>query len=365
MDNRLIYKILNMAIKMNASDIHLTKNLRPMLRVDGELQEIGAFPENDNEILANISKEILNEVDYERYVNNKQIDTSLEYSGTRFRVHVYRQMECDTFSIRLIPKIVPKFSQLHLPPVLLRLTNVRNGLILVTGITGSGKSTTLASLIGEINEKQKQHIITVEDPVEFVHSHKMSMINQREVGTDVNTFSDAVRAAMREDPDILLVGEMRDIDTIANAITMAETGHLVFGTLHTRSVAESVDRIIDVFPPAQQEQVRIQLANSIQAIVSQELLPKKGGGRVPVCEIMIPNDAIRNLIREQSSPNAITDQMSMKGKVTGSQTRVQALAKLYTAGLISMETAMATVEYTQREEFYRMAEMYKKGGDRQ
>ena len=362
MDNRFIYKVLNSGIKRNASDIHLTNKLKPMLRIDGELIELENFEENTPELLKACVKAILKESDYEKYSKRKQVDTSMEYGDRRFRVHVYRQMGCDAFSLRLIPKIIPKFSSMNLPPVLQKFTTVQNGLVLITGTTGSGKSTTLASLIGEINEKQKKHIITVEDPIEFVHEHKNSMINQREVGTDVLSFSDAVIAAMREDPDILLVGEMRDMDTIANAITMAETGHLVFGTLHTKSVSESVDRIIDVFPSTQQEQVRLQLANTIEGIVSQQLLPKVGGGRVPVCEILIPDDAMRNLIREQASPNTITDQMQIKAKKTGSQTRLQGFVKLLTSGLITEETALNNID-VDKNEFLKMVEIYKRGGN--
>lgn len=254
-------------------------------------------------------------------------------------------------ALRLIPEKIPSFDEMNLPAVLSSFASISNGLVLVTGVTGSGKSTTLAAIIDEINRNFGKHIITVEDPVEFVHEHKKSIINQREVGVDVGSFSDAVRAAMREDPDILLVGEMRDLDTVKNAITMAETGHLVFGTLHTRSVAETVGRIIDLFPPEQQDNVRLQLANSIQAIVSQQLLPKVGGGRAPLCEVMIATPAIQNLIRGNNAPSAIIDAMQASGKSTGAQTKPQAAANLYLKGLVRKEDALNVLGASDKELF--------------
>lgn len=334
-----INRIFEDAIRLGASDIHLTNNIRPTLRIDGVLQPIEDLEVNNPDILRQYTKEITNDRQFETYLDEKSLDSSYQYEDTRFRVHIFRQRECDALVLRLIPTDIPAFEDMNLPNVIRKFTTIRNGLILVTGVTGSGKSTTLASLIGEINETQKKHIVTVEDPIEFVHEHKMSMINQREVGTDVDSFADAVKAAMREDPDILLVGELRDLDTISNAITMAETGHLVFGTLHTRSAPETIDRIIDVFPPNQQEQIRMQLANSIGGIVAQDLLPRKGGGRIPSCEIMIPTDAIRNLIRNPKGPNAFLQQIHSNNKDLGSQTRIQALTQLYLANEITQEDA--------------------------
>lgn len=339
MASRKIDKILDKAIKMGVSDIHLTDKLHPIFRLNGVLLEQTEFDMCNPEILSHYVKDILNEKHQQEYKNERFVDSSMSYGEMRFRVHVYRQQNTDAFALRLIPTEIPKFNDVNLPEVVRGFTKLKNGLVLVTGITGSGKSTTLAAMIGEINATQKKHIVTIEDPIEFVHEHKKSMINQREVGTDVNSFPDAVKAAMREDPDILLVGELRDLETISNAITMAESGHLVFGTLHTRSAAESVDRIVDVFPPNQQEQVRMQLANSIAGIVSQELLPRVRGGRIPSVEVMIPNDAIRHLIRNPGGPNAINDIIHSNSKKTGSQTRIQSLAKLYNQEEITKEVA--------------------------
>lgn len=334
-----IEEILKIAVELDVSDVHLTEGLRPNVRMDGVLNELKQFPVCTPEMLHLYAKDILTENNYKEYKAEKYLDSSLEMHDTRFRVHVYRQMGMDALALRLIPKEIPAFEDINLPDVIKGFTKLNNGLILVTGITGSGKSTTLASLIGEINHTQKKHIVTIEDPIEFVHEHKLSMINQREVGSDVNNFPDAVKAAMREDPDVLLVGEMRDLETISNAITMAESGHLVFGTLHTRSASETVDRIIDVFPPGQQEQVRMQLSNSIAGIVSQTLLPSVKGGRIPSVEVMVPDDAIRNLIRKPSGPNAVLDNIRSNSRKNGGQTAIQSLAELYVKGLITQETA--------------------------
>lgn len=340
----LIYDIFNEAIKRNASDIHLTKNSPPILRIYGELFLLKNYGIMTEEILARQVEELLDDNNMQKYREQKFIDFSMKYNESRFRMHIYRQQNSDAFSLRLIPMKIPKIDDLGLPKVIKKFTLLKNGLVLVTGTTGSGKSTTLAAIIDDINEHQQKHIITVEDPIEFVHSHKSSIINQKEVGQDIRNFTEAVTAAMREDPDILLLGEMRDLETIANAITMAETGHLVFATLHTKSVAETVDRIIDMFPPNQQQQIRIQLANVLQGIISQQLLPKIGGGRVPACEIMIVTDGIRSMIKEHQPPNAINDHIQMKHRELGCQTIYQAVAKLYKDGLISAETAYATVE---------------------
>ena len=349
-----IHKILKAAIEVNASDIHLTNNIHPVIRVDGELVKLTEFPISTPELLNLYVTQLLSEEDLEKYEMDKCFDSSFQFEDSRFRLHAYRQMKCDAIALRLIPTKIPSFAEINLPSVLRKLATVENGLVLVTGITGSGKSTTLAAIIDEINRNYKKHIITVEHPVEFIHEHKKSMINQREVGTDVLSFADAVRDAMREDPDIILLGELRDLDTISNAITMAETGHLVFGTLHTRSVAETVDRLIDVFPPNQQDQIRIQLANSIQGIVCQTLLPKIGGGRVPRCEIMFQTDAIKTLIREHANPNNIIDQMLLSSKKTGSQTTIQALAKLVVNKLITKEVASVGLDESELESLNKM-----------
>lgn len=332
-------EILKIAIESGASDIHFTLNIKPTIRVDGVLKQLDNFEVNTREILRENVEYLVNERQLQMYADEKEIDTSTSYEDSRFRIHIFRQSNADAIALRIIPREIPGLKELNIPPVIKKFTTIPNGLVLITGITGSGKSTTLAAMIDEINENYSKHIVTVEDPIEYIHNHKKSIVNQREIGTDVNTFERAVRAAMREDPDVLLVGEMRDLDTIKNAITMAETGHLVFGTLHTKSVAETIGRIIDIFPPEQQEQIRTQLASSIKGVVSQNLLPKIGGGRVPSCEIMIVNDAIQALIRENQSPNAITDQVQMTSKKLGGQTLIQSLAELVVNKKISMETA--------------------------
>jgi twitching motility protein PilT len=349
-----IEKILEVAINLNASDIHITNKVNPVVRIDGELQILNDFEINNPELIRKYIEELLDQTELKQFDENKCLDSAFQYEDTRFRLHAYKQMKCDALVLRLIPTIIPTFSQMNLPLILKKFTTMKSGLVLVVGITGSGKSTTLATMIDEINKNYSKHIITVENPVEFIHNHNKSIINQREIGTDVNTFADAVKDAMREDPDILLVGELRDLDTISNAITMAETGHLVFGTLHTSSVTETVDRIIDVFPPAQQEQIRIQLSNSIQGVVSQELLPKIGGGRVPCCEIMFVNDAIKNLIREHANSNSFLDQIMINSKKTGSQTKTQALAKLVSNNLITKETAMSKLNETEIDSLNKM-----------
>lgn len=358
----MIYNILKDAVNFKASDIHLTNKLKPILRINGEIRILEHYPINTPEILFKYSKIILNELNYLKYEKNKSVDSSLEFEGCRYRVHVYRQRECDTFALRLIPSTIPSLEKMNLPLVLKKFTTVKNGLVLITGITGSGKSTTLASLIAEINNNYSKHIITIEDPIEFIHEHNKSIINQREVGVDVISFTDATRAAMREDPDILLLGEMRDLETISNAITIAETGHLVFATLHTKSVAETVDRIIDVFPPNQQEQIRIQLSNSIKGIVSQELIPKNGGGRVACCEVMIATDSIKNLIKQQASASSIIDQIQMNNTKLGSQTIPQALFDLVKRDLITKEGALNHAIGTDREEIIRMLNLWEKKG---
>lgn len=333
----MLKKIVEEAIRQKASDIHLTRGLPPVLRIDGELESVNSFGALGDTELKEMTKSLADE---ERYTKRKYVDTSFVYNEYRFRVHVFKQRGFDAISMRLIPSIIPTLKELNLPKSVWSFVNFKSGLILITGKTGCGKSTTLAALIDDINTHQKKHIITVEDPIEFLHAHKKSMINQKEVGVDVISFADAVRAAMREDPDILLVGEMRDLETIQNAITMAETGHLVFGTLHTKSAAESVDRIIDVFPSNQQGQIRTQFANVIQGILSQELIPKRGGGRIPLCEVLIANGAIRSLIKDNAPPSSIADQLQMNYRKNGSQSIYQALSYLYREELIDCDTAM-------------------------
>lgn len=337
-------EILNHAVEIGASDIHFTTKLKPSIRYDGEVKQLEQFEILTPAMVMEYIKEIINEEQLAKYAVEKELDTSMTFGNVRFRIHIFKQSNADAIAVRIIPREIPKFKDLGMPPVIRKFTTLKNGLVLITGITGSGKSTTLASMIDEINSSYPKHIVTVEDPIEYIHNHKKSIVNQREIGTDVNSFDRAVRAAMREDPDVLLIGEMRDLETIQNAITMAETGHLVFGTLHTKSVAETIGRIIDIFPPEQQGQIRTQLASSIKGIISQNLLPKIGGGRVPSCEVMIVNDAIRSLIRENKNPNAIVDQIQMNSNKLGSQTLIQSLAKLVVEQKITLDTAKESIE---------------------
>jgi twitching motility protein PilT len=269
----------------------------------------------------------------------------------RFRVNLYREKGACAAAFRLIPQKIPTVEQLNLPPVLKSLCERPRGLILVTGPTGSGKSTSLAAMINHINENHAHHIITIEDPIEYLHEHKSSIINQREVGSDTKSFLNALRGSLREDPDILLVGEMRDMETISLAITAAETGHLVFATLHTNNAAESVDRMIDVFPPGQQEQIRVQLSNNLIAIISQQLLPRLGQpGRVPANEVMLASPAIRNLIREAKTHQI--NSMIQTSANMGMFTMDQCLRDQYLKGLISLDDAMARCQ--NREELTKM-----------
>lgn len=335
----MLEEIIQEAINRQASDIHLVKDCSPVLRIDGELYVLEQFQPLTSKTLEELACELLKD-SYEEYLKHKSHDFSLEVGHQRFRAHVFRASESSAFALRLIPSKIPDVSSLNLPQVVHRFTQLERGLVLVTGTTGSGKSTTLAALINEINKTQKKHIITVEDPIEFIYEKGLSIISQREAGEDVLSFSDAVRAAMREDPDILLVGEMRDLETIQNTITMAETGHLVFATLHTKNAPESINRIIDIFPPNQQQQIRLELSAVLEGVISQILLPKNGGGRVPACEVLIATDSIRSLIRDQGVPNAIYDQIQLNHKKLGSQTLEQSLADLYTRKLITYETAL-------------------------
>lgn len=337
--NGVFKEILDSSVEMGSSDIHLTVNLPPTVRVDGVLRQLDKFGINNAETTESFVKQLLSEEKLVELEREKEVDTSMTYGSVRFRVHIFKQSGANAIVLRIIPSVIPRFKDMGIPGVIKTFTTIPNGLILITGVTGSGKSTTLAALINEINENYSKHIVTVEDPIEFVHKHKNSIINQREIGTDVKNFPNAVRAAMREDPDVLLIGEMRDLETIQNAITMAETGHLVFGTLHTKSAAESIGRIIDIFPPEQQSQIRTQLASSIKGIVSQNLLPKIGGGRVACCEVMVTNDAIKSMIRENQNTNAIVDQIQMTSSSLGGQTHLQSLAELVASKKIEVSTA--------------------------
>ena len=339
----LIEELLEDAVGKGASDIHISANLPPVFRIDGKLirTNMEALTAENVETLV---FPILNNEQRRKLEQEWELDLSYGIHGLgRFRVNVYKNNGTYAAAFRTINTQVPSFETLGLPPVVKKITERPRGLILVTGPTGSGKSTTLASMIDHINETRNEHILTIEDPVEFVHKSKKSVVHQRELGQDTRSFANALKSALREGPDIILVGEMRDLDTISLAITAAETGHLVMGTLHTSSASQTIDRIIDVFPQGQQQQIRIMLSNSLCAVFSQTLLPKlsengEKKGRVMAQEIMVVNGAIANLIREGKTSQMYS--AIQTGAQHGMQTLETALANLYKKGLISAEDAL-------------------------
>lgn len=324
------------AIKQGASDLHLVGGEIPMLRVHGELSELEQKPMN-NTFLYNAINKILTPVQQKKYEEHKELDFAYKIDGIRFRVNLHQQSENIGLSARVIPLDIPTPEELRIDGELLALSEAYDGLVLVTGPTGCGKSTTLACLIEEINKNRKAHIITIEDPIEFVFKDKKSLIEQREVGRDTDSFASALKHVLRQDPNVILVGEMRDPETIATVLTAAETGHLVFSTLHTPSAAEAVERIVDVFEGPKQKQILIQLASVLRAVVAQDLLPAKGGGRIPAREILINTPAISNLIME----NNISQIKSMIqiGAKDGMSTMENSLKKLVEENLIDEEIA--------------------------
>lgn len=352
-----IDELLNLVVQTKASDLHIAVGLPPVLRVDGELKQAPyeAFTPN---ISQRMVYDILTDEQIQKFESTFELDFSYALGRTsRFRVNVFRDKGTVASAFRVIPTKIPTLTDLGLPAVIEKLTHLKRGLILVTGPTGSGKSTTLAAMINAINMGRSEHIITIEDPIEYLHSHKMSVINQRELGQDTKTFPNALRAALREDPDVILVGEMRDLETMQMAVSSAETGHLVFATLHTNSAATTVDRIVDSFPPGQQEQIRLQLSNNLQAVLCQQLLPRASGhGRVCSQEIMIATPAIRNLIREAKA-HQITSMIQTSGAI-GMQTMDMCLRDQYIKGLISREMALSrAMNKTDLENMIMQAEM--------
>ena len=334
-------ELLERVQETGSSDLHMSVGKPPCVRLHGKIRELAEYEEVKAPVIQRIIYDILSDEQIQRFENDLELDFAytLADKSARFRVNAYRDKGNVAAALRIIPTVIPTPEDLNLPAAILELAERPRGLMLVTGPTGSGKSTTLAAIINKINMNRDEHIITIEDPIEFVHSHKRCVVNQREVGVDTRSFKNALRASLREDPDVILVGEMRDNETIHLAVTAAETGHLVFGTLHTNSAAESVDRMVGVFPADQQEQIRTQLSNSLVAIVTQQLLPKTGGGRVAAIEIMIANSAIRNLIRENKA-HQMTSIMQTQTQI-GMQTMDQALRDLYSKGEITLEDAMA------------------------
>jgi twitching motility protein PilT len=322
-----------------ASDLHLTAGAQPMIREKGRVSPMEGFPKLTPQQTREVVYGILSEDQRKRFETARQLDFAYAIPNVaRFRVNCYLQRGSVAAAFRLVPQGIPALDDLGVPPILREFTRKPRGFILVTGPTGSGKSTTLAAMIDVINREREDHILTIEDPIEFLHQHKRSIVNQREIGSDADSFGLGLRAALRQDPDVILVGEMRDMETVATALTAAETGHLVFATLHTQSTAQTVDRIIDVFPPEQQAQVRTQLSVALQGVVTQQLLPTADGqGRVVACEVLVPNPAVRNLIRE-SKTHQIYSAIQTAGSI-GMQTMDADLVRLVRAGKITPELA--------------------------
>ena len=332
-------EVLMEVVDRRASDLHLTAGSPPMVRVRGRLSPIDGYPALTPTDTREIIYSILSNAQRQKLENNWQLDFAYQIPGAaRFRVNAYFQRAALGAAFRLIPFDVVPLETLGLPPVVAEFANKPRGLVLVTGPTGSGKSTTLASLVDVINQTREEHIMTIEDPIEFLHQHKKCIVNQRELGSDATSFSDALKAALRQDPDVILVGEMRDLETIGTAITAAETGHLVFATLHTQDTPQTIDRIIDVFPASQQGQVRAQLSVALQGIVTQTLLPTAdGAGRVAATEILVPTPAVRNLIREAKTHQIYS--VLQTGSVHGMQTMDASLAQLVRSGKITAQLA--------------------------
>lgn len=328
--------LVALAKEQGATDVHLVYGLPPKFRIDGALQNVGEEPLSvrDCEGYARF----LAGDEYKKMEHIGELDLAGTYGGNRCRVHIFRQQGVPSVALRLLQDRIPKMEELGLPPAALKLPNLHKGIVLVTGETSSGKSTTLAAMLDYVNHNMRCHIVTLEDPVEYIYHPDLAAINQREIGKDTRSFSDGLRATLREDPNIILIGEMRDRDTIETAIVAAETGHLVFATLHTGSASDAVDRIVQVFDEGMQIQIRLQLSMCLQAVLTQQLVPRKGGGRILACEFMIVTDAIRNLIRAGNTPqiaNAIAT-----GTSIGCQTMDQALIRLVRTGQITRENAL-------------------------
>ena len=335
-----IQQLFKLMVDSNASDLHISSGTSPGLRVHGSIVKVKTSPLT-GEDTKRLIYQILSDSQKNEFEKKLELDFSFGIKGlARFRANIFNSKGAVAAVFRIIPTIIPDFKSLNLPNVLIKMCNVRNGLILVTGPTGSGKSTTLASLLDYLNQNESGHIITLEDPVEFVHSHKSCLVNQREIGTDSLNFSSALRSLLRQDPDIVLVGELRDQETIEAALTIAETGHLVFGTLHTNSCVQTINRIINVFPADQQIQIRTLLSFVLQGVVSQQLIAKSfEKGRVAAMEILVPNNAIRNLIREDKL-HQVYSQMQIGQEKSGMITMNQSLKKFVENGAISAEVAM-------------------------
>jgi twitching motility protein PilT len=332
-------EVLTKMAEERASDVHLSPGFRPAIRVRGKIVPLEEYEPLSSQQTRDTVYSLLNDDQRKRFESHKQLDLAYAVPGVaRFRVNCFFQRGAISAAFRRIPHEIPKLDELGLPRVLEELTRKPRGLVLVTGPTGSGKSTSLAAMLDIINEEREEHMLTIEDPIEFLHQHKRCIVNQREIGADAEDFALALKAALREDPDVILVGEMRDLETMSTALTAAETGHLVFATLHTQSTSQTVDRIIDIFPAEQQSQVRMQLSIGLQGIVTQQLLPTAdGAGRVVGCEVLIPTPAVRNLIREGKT-HQIYSAIQTSGSI-GMQTMDAHLAQLVRMGRVSRQLA--------------------------
>ena len=335
-----VKQLLQLVVDSNASDLHLVVGIPPVLRIEGELRNVDNVGVLTNELISSFLKEILTTEQVDRLAVNKEIDFSLSFSDkARFRVNAYTQKNTQAVAFRKIPLDIPAIDKLGLPKTLHSFTTLRQGFILVTGPTGHGKSTTLAALLNEINLTRAAHIVTIEDPIEFMFRPNKSIISQREMKSDTHSWAIALRSVLREDPDVVLVGEMRDYETISAALTIAETGHLVFATLHTNSAAQTIDRIVDVFPDEQQSQVKLQLSNVLEAVFSQRLLPGVNKNRVVAYEVMLGTSAIKTAIREGKTHQI--DSIIQTSLEAGMSTLERSLAQLVTDGKVSMEVAQS------------------------
>ena len=332
-----VEELVAKAKRDGASDVHVIEGLPPKYRLDGQIQDM------DTEIVTHadavgVAMYLAGAEGYEKFDEVGEFDGAGTYAGNRCRIHLFKQQGKPSLALRLLRESIPKLENLGVPPAVYNLTNLHKGIVLVTGETGSGKSTTLAALLDSINHTFRSHIVTLEDPVEYLYKPDLCAINQREVGKDTASFAEGLRASLREDPNVILIGEMRDRDTIETAITAAETGHLVFGTLHTGSASDSIDRMVQVFPADEQTQIRLQLSMTLMAVLTQQLIPKKNGGRALACELMIVTDAIRNLIRAGNTPQ-IANAVATSAAI-GGQTMDQALLKLVRSGQIAKDMAI-------------------------
>ncbi len=338
-----IHELLNLTVKNNASDLHLLAGIPPVIRIDGSLRYLTSYSALSHEMVENLVFSLLTPQQKEYVINNKELDFSFGFGGGdygnlgRFRANIYYQRGFLSAAFRFLLPNIRTLEELNLPKVLHNFADMKQGFVLVTGPTGHGKSTTIASIINEINLKRATHILTIEDPIEYVYPAGKSIISQREMDIDSHSWSMALRSALREDPDVVLVGEMRDPETISAAITIAETGHLVFSTLHTNSAAQTIDRIIDSFPPSQQSQIRVQLASTLKGVVSQRLLPEINGGRMPAVEVLMGTSAIASTIREGKTH--LIDSIIQTSQDSGMITLESSLASLVLSGNISLEMA--------------------------